>query len=140
MAHAQHITPNHRSQLVQTMIQQTGVYGTVTALSHTHHVSRQTLYAWKERGLAALEQACAPPPTPSASLDRDRAILTLLVEGHTSTRDIQRCLVGTGHGWVSLGTIQTVIADAQQRALAWFTTHMPLTPRHLALSRGDMLW
>jgi hypothetical protein len=65
--------------------------------------------------------------------NRDRAILTLLVEGHNSTRDIQRCLVGTGHGWVSLGTIQAVIADAQQRARAWFTTHMPPTPRHLAL-------
>ena len=133
MAQAQHITPATRAQLVQTMIQQTGEYGVVADLSRTHQVSRQTLYAWKAQGIAALEQAFAPPVPPPVPVARDRAILTLFIEGHNSLRDIQRCLVGTGHGRVSLSTIHAVVAEAQQRAVAWFPTHMPSTSRVLAL-------
>jgi hypothetical protein len=133
MVQAQHITPATRAQLVKTMIHHTGEYGVVTDLSRTHQVSRQTLYAWKAQGIAALEQAFAPSEPPPAPVTRDRAILTLFLEGHNSFRDIQRCLVGLGHGTVSVGTIQGVVAEAQQRALAWFSTHMPPTPRVLAL-------
>jgi transposase-like protein len=88
MTHAQHIMPDQRAQLVQTMIQQTGTYGAVTALSRTHQVSRQTLYSWKAQGLATLTQAFVPPPPPSVRPNRDRAILTLWMEGHNSTRDM----------------------------------------------------
>ena len=99
-------------------------------LSRALGVSRQTLYARTERGSQALEQAflSAPPPT-TVTPALERALLTLLAEGHASIRSIQACLRATTGQHVSVGTISAVLADAEARALAWMTTHAPPTSR-----------
>jgi hypothetical protein len=127
-------TPAQRAQVVCQMITHAGDYGFVTQLSRHLGVSRQTLYTWTEQGSRALQQAFRPGPvvvpvTPTL----ERAILTLLVEGHASVRGIQACLRATTGQHVSVGTIVAVLADAEGRALAWMTTHVPPTSRALAL-------
>ena len=123
-------TPAQRAQVVAQMIAHAGDYGLVTQLSRQLGVSRQTLYTWTELGSQALQQAFRPVP---AALTRtpalERQVLTLLVEGHASIRGIQACLRVTTGQHVSVGTISTVIADAEQRALAWMATHAPPTSR-----------
>jgi hypothetical protein len=110
-----------------------GVYGIVTALSRRTGVSRQTLYTWRAQGHAALIAACTPAPAAPAAPPLARAILTLWADGHASYRSIARALPALGYPAVSLGTITAVLADAQTRALAWFATAAPPTPRSLAL-------
>lgn len=127
-------TPAQRVQVVAQMIANGGDYGFVTQLSRAVGVSRQTLYTWTARGSHALQQTFLPDPAaPTVTPALERAILTLLVEGHASTRGIQACLRATRGQHVSVGTISAVIADAEQRALAWMTTHAPPTSRALAL-------
>ncbi len=127
-------TPTERAQVVSQMITHAGEYGLVTSLSRTLGVSRQTLYAWEAVGLAALEAAFTPAaPAPIRSPALERAVLTLLVEGHASYRGIQACLSAVGAEPVSLGTIAAIIAEGQRRALAWLTSHAPATPRSIAL-------
>jgi len=127
-------TPAQRAQVVTQMLAHAGDYGVVTQLSRTLGVSRQTLYTWASRASHALHQAFLPtpaaPPVPPAL---ERAILTLLVEGHASTRGIQACLRATTRQRVSIGTISTIIAEAERRALAWMTRHAPPTSRAVAL-------
>jgi hypothetical protein len=127
-------TPAQRAQVVCRMIAHAGDYGVVTQLSRDLGVSRQTLYTWLERGWQAVAAAFLPPsavPTVSPALERQ--VLTLLVEGHASVRGIQACLRATTRQHVSLGTISAIIADAEQRARAWMTTHAPPTARAVAL-------
>jgi transposase-like protein len=127
-------TPAQRAQVVAQMIVQAGDYGVVTQLSRRLGVSRQTLYAWTERGSQALEQAfLSAPPSTTVTPALERAILTLLVEGHASIRGIQACLRVTTRQHVSVGTISAVLADAETRALAWMSRHTPPTSRALAL-------
>jgi hypothetical protein len=127
-------TPTERAQVVSQMIAQAGEYGVVTALSRSFGVSRQTLYTWEAVGLAALEAAFTPAaPAPIRTPSLERAVLTLLVEGHASYRGIHACLAALGYGHVSLGTIATISAEAQRRALAWLASHAPAGPRSLAL-------
>ena len=127
-------TPGQRAQWASQLIAQAGEYGLVTALSRRVGVSRQSLYSWRARGLAALERAFSPagdagvvPP------GLERAILTLLVEGHASYRGLQRCLRELRQQEVSLGTIAAVVGEAQRRALAWVGGHAPPGARALAL-------
>ena len=109
-------SPLQRAQWVSQLIVGSGVYGTVTALSAVAGVSRQTLYSWKASGLQALETVFTPVAAPSPTrATSDRSILTLLVEGHASERDIQDCLAGLGVGHVSLGTISAVITEAASK-------------------------
>jgi hypothetical protein len=116
------------------MLAQAGDYGVVTQLSRELGVSRQTLYTWTHHGSHALEQAFLPTSTdgdvPPAL---ERAILTVLVEGHASVRGIQACLRATTGQHVSVGTISAVVAEAEQRALDWMATHAPPTSRAVAL-------
>ena len=50
-----------------------------------------------------------------------------------SSRGIQTCIATlTAHG-ISLDTITHILQDAEQRALGWLATHVPLTTRALAL-------
>ncbi len=127
-------TPTQRAQVVCQMIAHAGDYGVVTHLSRSLGVSRQTLYTWTQRGCQALEQAfLAAPAAPVVTPPLERAILTLLVEGHASTRGIQACLRATTRQHVSVGTISAVIAEAERRALTWMSSHAPLTSRALAL-------
>jgi hypothetical protein len=101
---------------VGRLIGHQGEYGQVTTLSRQVGVSRQTLYAWQARGQRALAADCTPAPT-SPGPGQERAILTFLVAGHASYRDIQECLAAVAAPVVSLGTISAVVQEAGQRAL-----------------------
>jgi hypothetical protein len=123
-----------RAQIVCHLIAHAGDYGVVSQLSRQLGVSRQTLYAWAHQGEQALAHAfCPTPPTPVVTLSLERAILTLLVEGHASVRGIQACLRATTGQHVSLGTIVAIIAEAERRARDWMASHAPPTSRALAL-------
>ena len=127
-------TPAQRAQVVAQMIAHAGDYGFVTQLSREVGVSRQTLYTWTECGCQALEQAFLPGPAAAVVTPAlERQVLTLLVEGHASTRGIQACLRPTTGQHVSVGTISAILAEAERRALAWMTSHAPPTSRALAL-------
>src|SRR5258708_12981514 len=93
-------------------------------------VARQPLYRWKARGQAALEQALRPVSTPARTESNgqiERAILTLLVEGHASYRGIQRCLWVLLGVQVSVGKIAAVVQSAGQPAPHWVTRPRPST-------------
>jgi len=127
-------TPAQRAQWIGQMIAHAGTYGFVTHLSGTSGVSRQTLYTWTEQGCHALQQlftatASAPALTPAL----ERQILTLLLESHPSYRGIQTCLGCLTQQHLSLGTIASVIAEAQRRALDWMAVHAPTSARPIAL-------
>ena len=127
-------TPAQRAQVVCQMIAQAGDYGVVTQLSRDLGVSRQTLYAWMERGWQAVEAVFLPRPVaPTLTPALQRQVLTLWVEGHASVRGIQACLRATTGQHVSLGTISAITAEAEQRALAWMASHAPPTSRAIAL-------
>jgi hypothetical protein len=128
------ISPAQRVAAVRQMIAHAGDYGFVSHLSRELGVSRQTLYTWTDRGIQAVTQAFLPPPAASPITPTlDRQVLTLLVEGHATTRGIQACLRATTGQHVCLGTISSILAEAQRRALAWMASHAPPTSRALAL-------
>jgi hypothetical protein len=115
------------------MLAHQGDYGIVMQLSRDAHVSRPTLYAWRQQAQAALVQAFTPlPPPPEASHMQARQILTAWML-HASTRGVQlamRELAGQG---LSLATITAVLAEAEHRALTWMQTHTPASVRALAI-------
>lgn len=116
------------------MIAHAGEYGLVTRLSRQSGLSRPTLYAIKHRALQALHQTFAPPPTlscPTPALERQ--VLTLLVHAHASERGILTCLRTLLAQGLSLPTISAILHTAQQRASLWMASHVPSTPRALAL-------
>jgi len=116
------------------MLAHHGQYGVVTQLRRALGVSRPTLYAWKATAEQALAQAfVSPTPAPAPATPVERQILTLLVEGHNSYTNIQACLHCLTGGHASIGTIASVIQEAQRRALEWMATHAPASPRTLAL-------
>src|SRR5947208_13018759 len=80
------------------------------------------------RGLAAFE-----PKEPQATIPLQRAVLTLLVEGHASYRGIQTCLAVLLGQQVSLGTITAIVQSAGQRAQAWLEQQVSGQGRVLAL-------
>jgi hypothetical protein len=115
-------SPSERIQWVAEMIARPGAYGVVAPLSRAGAVSRQTLYTWKAWGIQALEVAFgAPVSALRVARLEERRVLTLLVQGHASERNIQEVLGAEGLK-VSGGTIAAIIADAERRALAWFAT------------------
>ncbi len=133
MAHPHSSTPAQRAQITALLLACAGVYGLVTALGRRYAISRPTLYAWRARGHAALLAAFTPPaPAPTDPL-LARAVLTLWVAGHASYRGIQRALPALGYPTIALGTIAAVFAEAQARALVWYTTAAPPASAHLAL-------
>ena len=129
-------TACQRAAWVSQLLAHSGSYGEVSHLSQSIGVSRQTLYQWKAKGQAALEQGLRPVSPPAHTEPNgqiERAILTLLVEGHASYRGIQQCWWVLLGGHVSLGKIAEVVQSAGQRAQQWMSRHMPATPRGLAL-------
>ncbi len=103
-------------------------------MSRTYQVSRQTLYSWQAKGQTALEGTLAPRKMQGeVSRSLERAVLTLLMEGHASYRGIQRCLVSLLGVRVSLGTIAAIVQQAGERAQHWVVQHMPSSERALAL-------
>jgi hypothetical protein len=116
------------------MLAHSGEYGLITQLSRTLGVSRPTLYAWKAQAQTALEQAFLATTTAGLTgATLERQILTLLIEGHNSYANIQTCLRALTSQRVSIGTIATIVQQAQTRALEWMATHAPAAPRSLAL-------
>jgi hypothetical protein len=134
MVHAHTITPAARAQVVGDLMGHAGEYGYVSTMSRRLAVSRQTLYAWEERGVRALEAAFTPPPAaPMVTPPLERAILTTLVEGHAGYRGIQACLRATRGLDVSLGTLVAVVQEAQRRALQQMARPLPAGLRAVAL-------
>ncbi len=128
-------TPYEYTQWVSTLLGHSGTYGIITRLSQQLGVARQTLYRWKTKGQTALEAAFSPvaPGAADGPCQLERAILTLLVEGHASYRGIQHCLQGLLGLHVSVGKIASVVEMAGQRAQQWMRRHAPTTLRALAL-------
>ena len=125
-------TPNQRAHWVSTLVAQEGRYGVVSHLSQMAEVSRQTVYSWKAKGQRALEAAFEPKKPPETT-QLDRAVLTLLVEGHASYRGIQACLAVLLGQQVSLGTITTIVQRAGERAQAWLEEQVSGEGRVVAL-------
>src|SRR5258707_11648471 len=136
MIHAHSSTPSQRVHWVSHLLAHSGSYGEVSQLSQMIGVSRQTLYRWKATGQAALEQALRPVSTPARTESNgqiERAILTLLVEGHASYRGIQRCLWVLLGVQVSVGKIAAVGPRAGQRGRQGVSRPGPWAARRLAL-------
>jgi transposase-like protein len=134
MSQSYHCTPEQRVQLVSQLLAGAGSYGVVSRLQRQSAVSRHTLYTWRARAhQALLASFSAPPLSAPPSVDRVRAILTLLVDTHASYRGIQHAMRTLGCGSVSLRTISAVVRDAERRAQHWLATHAPTTMRNIAL-------
>lgn len=130
MLHTHSSTANQRMQWVSHLLAHEGQYGEVSQMSQSQRVSRQTLYEWKAKGQRALEAALAPSPAPmplKRRPDLQRAVLTLLVEGHASYRGIQSCLAVLLGEQVSLGTIAAIVEQAGARAQGWLGQQMAKT-------------
>ncbi len=129
-------TVDQRVNWVSQLIVESGTYGLVSEISRLSGVPRQTLYWWKAKGQAALQQALrpmAPLAQDPPSDELEPAILTLLVEGHASYRGVQACLQRLLGVQVSLGTISAVVQRAGERALSWMTKQAPKSAGGLAL-------
>jgi transposase len=132
------MVPTHSStgsqhvHAVSHLLAHEGAYGVVSQLSQHVGVSRQTLYSWKGKGRRALE-AAFEPTKPAVPIQLERAVLTLLVEGHASYRGLQRCLALLLGQHVSLGTITAIVQDAGERAQRWMEQQVSEQGRVLAL-------
>ena len=136
MVHSHSSTASQRVHIVSQLLAHAGTYGEISQMSQSRRVSRQTLYAWKQKGQRALEAAFDPPkPQARAAkpVDLQRAVLTLLVEGHASYRGIQTCLAVLLGQHVSLGTITAIVQTAGERAQAWLEQQVSEQGRVLAL-------
>ncbi|HVB21303.1 MAG TPA: hypothetical protein VNG51_05105 [Ktedonobacteraceae bacterium] len=125
-------TGSHQVHIVSHVLASEGTYGVVSQVSRSQHISRQTLYSWKAKGRQALEAAFMPKP-PQVPRQVERAVLTLLVEGHASYRGIQTCLAVLLGEQVSLGKITAIVQEAGTRAQAWLEQQVSKQGRMLAL-------
>src|SRR5688572_27047090 len=126
-------TPEQRAQLATAMLTHRGEYGFITQLSREQGISRPTLYAWRRQAERALQAAFSPPASvPPITPHLARQVLTIW-SAHSSARDIQSCFQALSAQGVSLTTITTILADAEQRALRLLATTTPLSVRALAL-------
>ncbi len=129
-------TASQRVCWVSELLAHEGSYGVISQMSRNSGVSRQTFYGWKAKGQRALEKVLAPRKQQEQAaepFDLDRAVLTLLVEGHASYRGIQACLASLLGRQVSLGTIVAIVQQAGERAHQWLSQHAPSSERALAL-------
>jgi len=127
-------TPEQRAQWTAYMLAHQGEYGIVTHLSRAHGISRPTLYAWRDQAQRALVEAFTPTaPAPLVTPALSRQVLTVLVHAHASARGIQTCLQTLTSRGLSLASIMAILHQAQQRAIAWFQTHVPPSRQALAL-------
>src|SRR5436309_2723763 len=132
MIHLHSSTAQQRAQWVSILVAQEGSYGVVSQLGKEAEVSRQTLYSWKAKGRSGL-QGAFEPQEPPATIPLERAVLTLLVEGHASYRGIQTCLAVLLGQHVSLGTITAIVQEAGERAQRWVQQQVSEQGRVLAL-------
>lgn len=129
-------TASQRVCWISDLLAHEGSYGVISQMSRNSGVSRQTLYGWKAKGQRALEKVLAPRKQQEQAaepFDLERAVLTLLVEGHASYRGIQACLASLLGKQVSLGTIVAIVQQAGERAHQWLSQHAPSSERALAL-------
>ncbi len=136
MVHTHSSTGSQRTRWVSALLAHEGRYGEGSQMSRSSGVSRQTLYGWKAKGQRALEAALAPskPQAQEAQPpELQRAVLTLLVQGHASYRGIQACLKELLGREVSLGTISDIVQAAGQRAQSWLVQQVPGQGRVVAL-------
>ena len=126
-------TPDQRERYATHLLAHQGQYGVVSSLSRSTGISRPTLYAWRARAQQAIHHAfAAPPPPPSVCPSLERQVLTLLTAAHASSRGMQTCFETFTQQGISLATITAILHEAEQRALAWFETHVPPSVRALA--------
>lgn len=126
-------TPEQRAQWTASMLAHQGEYGIISRLSRATGVSRPTLYAWRSQAQQALHQTFSSPLSPPVPpTDLARQVLTLWIS-HASERNIQLDLLELTHHGISLATISAILAEAEQRALAWMHSHVPPSTRALAL-------
>src|SRR3989442_14234514 len=135
MIQAHSSTVSQRAQWVSGLLAHEGTYGAVSQMSRSSGLSRQTLYSWKAKGQRALEVALAPKQAQREIKVSvvERAVLTLLIQGHASYRGIQACLKELLGLEVSLGTITAIVQTAGQRAQSCLVQQVPAEGRMLAL-------
>jgi hypothetical protein len=106
----------------------------ISQMSRQYEVSRQTLYRWKAKGYNSLQAALEPsqPPT-KRTVGVERAVLTLLIQGHASYRGIQACLKELLGLEVSVGTMSAIVQTAGERAQSWLGRQVPAEGRVVAL-------
>lgn len=100
-----------------------GRYGTVTRLAAAYGLSRQQVYALRDRGDAALQEVFqedeAPDRVVLSKATIDRLIVALRVATPSSYRDIEEVLLVALGMKVGYGPVVSVIRDAEERAAAW---------------------
>lgn len=134
MIHRHSSTVTQRVQWVSQVIASEGRYGMISQMSHQNEVSRQTLYSWKAKGYRSLQAALEPSKRETKrTVQVERAVLTLLVQGHASYRGIQACLKELLGLEVSLGTITAIVQAAGHRAQSWLVQQVPAAGRVVAL-------
>jgi transposase-like protein len=134
MIHRHSSTVAQRVQWVSQVIASEGSYGVVSQMSRQHQVSRQTLYGWKAKGHSSLQAALEPgKPETKRRVQLERAVLTLLVQGHASYRGIQACLQELLGLEISVGTITAIVQSAGDRAQSWLRQQVPAEGRVVAL-------
>src|SRR5947209_1241779 len=127
-------TAEQRGQWISQLLVPEPAHGLVSQLSRTYHISRQTLYRWKEKGAQALQAALEPRHVPAKrTMPVQEQVLTLLIEAHASYRKIQTCLRKMGGVKMSLGSIARIVQEAGHRAQQWLSQQQASTPRSLAL-------
>lgn len=134
MIHRHSSTVSQRVQWVSQLIASEGKDGMISHLSRQYEVSRQTLYRWKAKGSRSLQAALEPSqPETKRTVRMERAVLTLLIQGHASYRGIRTCLKELLGLDVSLGMISAIVQSAGERAQSWLVQQMPAEGRVVAL-------
>jgi len=91
------------------------------------------LYAWRTQAEHALTAAfTSPASVPPITPQLERQVLTIWI-AHSSVRDIQSCFQALTAQGISLSTITTILAEAEQRALHVLANTAPPSLRALAL-------
>lgn len=127
-------TPQQRRAWIVQLLASSGCHGLVSQLSREHHVSRQTLYRWKQKAEQALHEVFESDSKSADVREQvEREVLTLLVEAHASYRQIQSCLHKLLGISLSLGSICRMVQHAGKRARAWLQQQRSPSVRALAL-------
>lgn len=127
-------TVEQRIEWVSELLAAPSPHGLLSSRSRQSGVSRQTVYRWKEKGVHGLQTSLQVEPAPSKRTPAiERAVLTLLVEGHASSRGIQSCLQELLEVQVSLGTISAIVQSAGQQAQRSLEQWVPSQECALAL-------
>jgi len=127
-------TTEQRVQIVSELLANAGQYGMVSSVSRRYEVSRETLYTWKREGKEALKAVFTAKEQPGGQeISLERAVLTLLTEGHASYRGIQVCLESLLGIPISIGKIAAIVQEAGRKAQAWMEHQVPGGKRALAI-------